>query len=144
MSPKVNIAIYKDVITKIWKFTHLKYPYETCGLLIGYKKTATDIYISRLVISPNIADSAKDHFLIAPNLQFSVQKYIRNNPKKNIEIIGVFHSHPQSPAYPSGTDVLYGSGFDLFWVISSTQNKQIKCFFIDKNKKINEYYFTAI
>ena len=43
-------------------------------------------------------DASNEHFMMAPREQFSAVKDLRT---KGLAMLGVFHSHPESPARPS-------------------------------------------
>lgn len=72
-------------------------PNEGCGLLLG----TGEGLVHEVVASPNIADSAKI-YEIEPAVLLRAS---RRADAEGLEVIGVFHSHTHSPAYPSPTDV---------------------------------------
>jgi len=53
--------------------------------------------------------------------------------EKRIEVIGVFHSHPNSDAYPSNTDKKFMQSNPVAWVIYSGINKNFKAYFLESN-----------
>ena len=73
-------------------------PNEGCGLLLG----TLEGLVHEVVPSPNIADSAKV-YEIDPTV-FAASVAARADDE-GLEVIGVFHSHTHSEAYPSPTDV---------------------------------------
>ena len=72
-------------------------PNEGCGLLLG---TAEGI-VRDVVASANVADSARI-YEIDPKVLLRATRQADN---ESLEVIGVFHSHTHSEAYPSPTDV---------------------------------------
>ena len=72
-------------------------PNEGCGLLLG---TAEGI-VRDVVASANVADSARI-YEIDPKV---LLRATRQADDESLEVIGVFHSHTHSEAYPSPTDV---------------------------------------
>ena len=80
------------------------YPYECCGLLLGRfaengRKVVTEIY----PISNAREESAKrNRFLIEPEELMRGEKYAR---AQALEVVGFYHSHPDSPAVPSQYDL---------------------------------------
>ena len=72
-------------------------PNEGCGLLLG---TAHGV-VKEVVPSTNVADSAKV-YEIDPKV---LLRAYRRADDEGIDVIGVFHSHTHSEAYPSPTDV---------------------------------------
>lgn len=73
-----------------------EYPNEACGLLAGKDGEATRIYPMRN------ADRSPVIYRMEPQEQFKVFKEIDD---AGLELVGIYHSHIRSPAYPSNTDV---------------------------------------
>ena len=72
-------------------------PNEGCGLLLG----RPDGTVTEVLASPNVADSAK---LYEVDSRVLLRAY-RRSEEEGLSVIGVFHSHTHSAAYPSPTDV---------------------------------------
>ncbi len=72
-------------------------PNEGCGLLLG----TPDGTVTEVLASPNVADSAKIYEIDSRVMLGAV----RRSDEENLSILGVFHSHTHSDAYPSPTDV---------------------------------------
>ena len=72
-------------------------PNEGCGLLLGN----VDGTVVDVVASPNVADSAKVYEIDSRVL---LRTY-RRAEDEGLEVLGVYHSHTHSEAYPSSTDV---------------------------------------
>lgn len=80
----------------------LGYPQEACGLLLGHCG-AGRFEVRRALHLPNRAGrSARTHrYRIAP------EDYLRCERRADaagLSVVGVWHSHPDSPAVPSNTD----------------------------------------
>ncbi|HQU00422.1 MAG TPA: M67 family metallopeptidase [Acidimicrobiales bacterium] len=72
-------------------------PNEGCGLLLG----TSEGVVASVVVSPNVANSAKVYEIDSKVL---LRTY-RRADDEGLEVMGVFHSHTHSEAYPSPTDV---------------------------------------
>jgi len=72
-------------------------PNEGCGLLLG----SSDGTVTEVLASANVADSAKVYEIDSRVL---LQASRRSEADGQV-IVGVFHSHTHSEAYPSPTDV---------------------------------------
>jgi [CysO sulfur-carrier protein]-S-L-cysteine hydrolase len=48
------------------------------------------------------ADQSNEHFMMDPREQFAVMKEMRG---KGLEMLAIYHSHPESPARPSAEDI---------------------------------------
>ena len=51
----------------------------------------------------------------------------------NLEIIGIFHSHPKSEALPSSTDKKFMQNNPYVWIIYSGINKNFKAFILESD-----------
>jgi len=77
------------------------YPHETCGLLGGTREGERTI-VRQLVPLPNERlDSARNRYLIDPDDFRQAQARL---DREGLEIVGVYHSHPDHPAEPSEFD----------------------------------------
>ena len=72
-------------------------PNEGCGLLLG----TLEGMVSEVLPSPNVAESAK---LYEIDSRVLLRAY-RRSEEMGLSVIGVFHSHTHSEAYPSPIDV---------------------------------------
>lgn len=73
-------------------------PDEGCGLMLG----TDDDTVTEIVPSSNVAHSAKVYEVDSRVL---LETY-RRADDESLRVLGVFHSHTHSEAYPSPTDVL--------------------------------------
>ena len=71
-------------------------PNEACGMLGGRNGRVEQVYCM------TNAQPGTDYYEMDPGEQFRVMKNIR---EAGLELIGLFHSHPHSQAYPSSVDV---------------------------------------
>lgn len=72
-------------------------PSEGCGLLLG----TTEDVVTDVVASDNVAQSAKRYEIDSRVLL----RATRSADDEGMSVLGVFHSHTHSEAYPSATDV---------------------------------------
>lgn len=79
------------------------YPYECCGLLLGRYDTGAKTVRETYPISNAREESAKrNRFLIEPEELMRGERYAR---ERDLEVVGFYHSHPDSPAVPSQYDL---------------------------------------
>ena len=83
------------------------YPQESCGLMLGTLENTT-FQIHQIIPTTNVwnhpedADrSLRDRYEIDPREMLAAMKTARLN---NLEIVGIYHSHPDHPASPSECD----------------------------------------
>jgi proteasome lid subunit RPN8/RPN11 len=109
-------------------------PNESCGLLAGTisgeVKTVTEIYLLTNI------DESNEHFSMDPKEQLAALKDAR---AKGVNIIGNFHSHPESPSRPSEEDkrLAYDSSIEyLILSLMEQDNPVLKAFGIDSEKNV--------
>ncbi|WP_201763863.1 M67 family metallopeptidase [Methanosphaerula palustris] len=114
-------------------FTQAEYeaPIEACGYLAG-----TDGQITRHFPLTNI-DGKEDHFSFDPQEQFATLKAAR---QEGLSIIGMYHSHPASPARPSPEDVRLAYDPTIVYIIISLMNdtRTVRGFYIRKGEVVEE------
>ncbi len=88
-------------------------PNECCGLLVGGPEE-----IVRAEPARNL-QSSPTRFLVDPEAHFAAMKRAR---AEGLVVVGAYHSHPQTAAWPSATDTTELAGPDEFHVIVSLSN----------------------
>ena len=79
------------------------YPYEICGLLIG-ERTSADHAIKSVTQASNLnRERPHDRFDMDPQDVMDADNAAR---AQGMEVLGVWHTHPDHPARPSETDRL--------------------------------------
>ena len=133
------LRISHSDLQKIIEHCVSAYPNEACGILGGKDGRVGKVYPMR-----NIRPSPVSYEMEAAE-QFDVMKDIR---QAGLALVGIFHSHTASPAYPSRIDVeqaywpgtLYPNYPEAVYVILSLQDREnptIKGFLI-RDRAVNE------
>ena len=86
---------------------------ESCGLLSGQGDT-----ITRLFQATNIAENRATRYEAEP---LDVRRILEEIDEAGQEHLGIYHSHPNSPAYPSATDRRLAA-YDVRYVVISLKN----------------------
>ena len=108
------MRISQDLIDELVSHAREDVPNECCGLIGGLDGVATDV-----LRVPNAAASPL-RFEMDPQEQYNAWKAIEDDGK---ELLGIYHSHTKSAAYPSQTDVNQAVAWpDPIWVIVSLQD----------------------
>lgn len=94
-------------------------PLEACGILAGSMEK--DNYQVTVYYPMNNTEKSAVSFFMDPKEQIAVFKTMR---EKGEELVGVFHSHPHSRAYPSAKDVSMAYYPESLYVILSLENKE--------------------
>lgn len=109
-------------------------PNEACGLIGGVKEDGKK-YIKKVYLLTNI-DASNEHFSMDPKEQLEAVKDMRAN---GYELLGNFHSHPESPSRPSEEDkrLAYDSKVNyLILSLMEQDNPVLKAFNIDEEKNV--------
>lgn len=110
------MQISRHLLSQIEAHARSAYPSEACGLLIGKDRQILDA-----VRSPNLA-AGLDEFLIDPALHLKIQRQVR---KKDLKIIGVYHSHPGGDSGPSFADIAGATPPGLLWMITALKEGEV-------------------
>ncbi|MEA3276688.1 MAG: M67 family metallopeptidase [Pseudomonadota bacterium] len=77
------------------------YPNETCGLLVGHQREGI-VEVIDLIQARNLNRTrARDRYELDPRDFVAADSAARG---RGMEIVGIWHSHPDHPARPSATD----------------------------------------
>jgi proteasome lid subunit RPN8/RPN11 len=90
------MQIERKHLSDIISYARDEAPREACGILAGRNGRVLRIYRTRN------ADRSPTSYRLDPDQQFRVFKDIED---RGLELIGIYHSHPSSPAVPSDRDV---------------------------------------
>ena len=101
-------------------------PNESCAILFGRIEndhfTVKDVFLTK-----NIQDSPVNFTISNEDL---IKGY-EEAEKRNLDVVGIFHSHPGSSAYPSLTDQKYMEINPVPWIIFSNKNNEFKAYVFD-------------
>jgi [CysO sulfur-carrier protein]-S-L-cysteine hydrolase len=107
------ILIPKTIHDEILDHAHSGLPLEVCGILGGRDDT-----VSALFRMTN-TDASNEHFMMEPREQFQVIKELRS---RELCMLAIYHSHPESPARPSEEDIQLALTPGVSHVIVSLQD----------------------
>lgn len=108
------------------------YPREACGLLLGKKRKVEEVFFTK-----NVRNSSSE-YLVDPEEQFKIFEKMR---EENRELLGIYHSHPVTSAFPSPKDKQMAFYPEVSYIIVSLQNfsnPEIRCFKIREGKTVEE------
>lgn len=100
-------------------------PIEACGLLAG-SITEDSLRIVEIFPMTNL-DQSPEHFSMDPKEQFAAVREMR---RKELKLLGNYHSHPGTPARPSAEDIRLAYDPEGIYMILSLQGEEpvIKAF----------------
>lgn len=98
------VELSQNVIDSITAHAERDYPHECGGMLIGHfaadaKKTVTETFPLE---NAREEEARHNRVLILPKDVMRAERYAR---EKKLDVVGYYHSHPESPAVPSQYDL---------------------------------------
>ncbi|OIO61240.1 MAG: hypothetical protein COX57_07525 [Alphaproteobacteria bacterium CG_4_10_14_0_2_um_filter_63_37] len=94
------------------------YPHECCGLLVGRSSKGVIEAFQACPVDNLNNERAHDRFDLDPQ---GFQRVDRQARAEKLEIVGVYHSHPDHPARPSETDRQSAWEGYAYWIGRVTQ-----------------------
>ncbi|MEM7355468.1 MAG: M67 family metallopeptidase, partial [Acidobacteriota bacterium] len=84
------------------RLVEASYPFEACGVMVG-RTEAERVLVEDIFQARNLnVERARDRFLLDPQDFLAADKAAR---ARGLDIVGIWHSHPDHPARPSITDL---------------------------------------
>ena len=118
MDSKFNKIVSEQMVLAAKK----AYPSECCGILVGKKSEMGEIEVTEIREASNQFHGQKSvHFQIDPLFIYHLEQEIE---ARGLEIVGVYHSHPDCPAILSKEDEKYMVP-GLEYVIMSVKNGEV-------------------
>jgi proteasome lid subunit RPN8/RPN11 len=99
-------AIYNEIVTHAREGA----PEEVCGILSGKGNVATALYRARNVAPSRLIDYTVDDQTLLRQFEFE---------ERGEAMVAIYHSHPESPAFPSATDARQAFYPDAVHIICS-------------------------
>lgn len=122
----MQFRLSNDIATAMLEQARLSPRHEVCGLLGGRNTTAEHYYPVA-----NIADNPAREYLMDPQQQIDSMRHMREREE---DLLGIFHSHPDSPAQPSDTDLARAAYPDTIYIIAGPVGEEIK---------LNAFYYNG-
>jgi proteasome lid subunit RPN8/RPN11 len=113
------LKISDQMLLQIHANGEKSYPHEGAGLLLG-RMDGDDKMVKRLLVFANAREESARHnrYLLTPENYLEGE---RQAMKLGLDVIGVFHSHPDHPNRPSDFDREWAMPY-LSYIITSIQN----------------------
>ncbi|UCD66602.1 MAG: M67 family metallopeptidase [Deltaproteobacteria bacterium] len=125
------LRIEQEVIDKIVEHGRAEAPLEACGYL-----AEKNGFVCKSITMKNI-DASPVHYSMDPAEQFAA---VRDCRAKGLSIRAVYHTHPETAAYPSAEDIKLAYDPDISYVIVSLakNNPSIHSFIIREDEVLPE------
>lgn len=94
------VEIKQGILQKILDHARTSYPHECCGILLG--NLTSPKHITDAVKAENTnKERAVDRYEMNPDELLKIEREAR---QAGLEVVGVYHSHPDHPSRPSEFD----------------------------------------
>lgn len=120
---KKAILLLHDHINILAKHAKEASPNESCAILFG-KIEKDHFRVKDVFLTENIANSPINFTISNDDLIKGYQEA----EKRKLDVVGIFHSHPDSEAYPSMTDQKFMEINPVPWLIFSNKNEQFRAY----------------
>jgi proteasome lid subunit RPN8/RPN11 len=110
--------------------THLEsgYPNESCGVMLGQNGIITEVVSAdnqRTGQPPTRGESARNRYLIDPLVYIKVE---RDADKRGLQVLGIYHSHPDVAAQPSRFDLDHAWPNFSYLIVSVVKGKAVESY----------------
>jgi len=118
------ITIDAQQLSEMRQHGERDYPFECCGLMLGrFESDGRKIVTETYPISNAREEEAKrNRFLIRPEELRRGEKYAR---EKGLDVVGLYHSHPDEPAVPSQYDLEHAWPTYSYVVVSVEKGRAV-------------------
>ena len=131
------IDVVRRVLDEVQSHALAEHPRECCGMLLG-----TPGHIVDCARAANLEEGTT-RFRIDPRDHI---RAIRDARSRELDVVGFYHSHPRSRAYPSDTDVAeagYAGVVHLIVGVDEQGEPEARLFTID-GATISELTYTTV
>jgi [CysO sulfur-carrier protein]-S-L-cysteine hydrolase len=131
------MRIARDMLDEIVAHAREDAPNECCGLIAGADGLATRVYRARNEFA------SPTRFNVHPQDLIRITTEIEDGRE---ELVGIYHSHPRSEAFPSQTDVNLAANWpDPLWLICSLADSEpvVRAFSI-RDGKVEEVQLDVV
>jgi len=117
----VQIKIKSHDVSRIRKHGEADYPNECCGFLLG--KIENDLRIvskARPVVNSREQENRYNRYYIPPEEYLRVERQAK---EEDLQVLGIYHSHPDAEAQPSEYDLDHSWPFYSYIIVSVKKKK---------------------
>ncbi len=118
------VRLTREQLDRILKQARAEAPNECCGLLLGRGEVVEEVFPGHNL------DQSPRTYLMDPQDQLRAERKMN---ERGWELLGIYHSHPHSKAYPSETDkakALYSDARYVIISLADSEQPQIRAFWI--------------
>jgi proteasome lid subunit RPN8/RPN11 len=117
------LKIDRHLKEKIESHGIASYPYEGCGLLLGEQVNGDNVVTSLFPVANSweVEEEKRERFLIVPQDMLRAELAAAS---QGLDIVGIFHSHPDHPPIASPRDVAWAAWTGHSYLITEIRQSQ--------------------
>ena len=109
------LIIEKKPLDEMYEDALQSFPNECCGFVFGKEIGEERIITELLTVNNSKEGDKRRRFEIAPKDYINAERFA---DEKELQLLGVYHSHPNHPAIPSEHDRIAAQPFFSYIIIS--------------------------
>jgi proteasome lid subunit RPN8/RPN11 len=109
------IEIEQEPWTRMVRHAESTYPNECCGAMLGRTVDGKRLVVEAVPLQNAFAGEQAEHYELRPEDLLAADKAAR---ERGLDLVGIFHSHPDCDAYFSETDLKNSCPWYSFVVLS--------------------------
>jgi proteasome lid subunit RPN8/RPN11 len=113
------MKISRQLLDQIHRHLESGYPNESCGVMLGKDGVVTEIVSA----DNQRTDSARNRYLIDPLAYIKIE---RDADKRGLQVLGIYHSHPDVAARPSQFDLDHAWPNFSYLIVSVCKDKAVE------------------
>jgi proteasome lid subunit RPN8/RPN11 len=113
------MRISRALLDRIHRHLESGYPNEACGVMLGRDGVVTEIVSA----DNQRTDSARNRYLIDPLVYLKIE---READKRGLQVVGIYHSHPDVAARPSQFDLDHAWPDFSYLIVSVVKGKAVE------------------
>lgn len=120
------MKLSKQHLHQIHEHLEAGYPNEACGVMLGKTGVITEIVSAdnqRTEVAATGSESARNRYLIDPLVYLKIE---READKRGLQVLGIYHSHPDVAAKPSKFDLDHAWPDFSYLIVSVCKGKAVE------------------
>ena len=113
------MKLSRQLLDQIHRHLESSYPNESCGVMLGKDGVVTEI----VAADNQRTDSARNRYLIDPLAYIKIE---RDADKRGLQVLGIYHSHPDVAARPSQFDLDHAWPNFSYLIVSVAKGKAVE------------------
>jgi proteasome lid subunit RPN8/RPN11 len=114
------IVIEQKTLNEMHRDALQSFPDECCGFFFGKESNEERIITDVLIVNNSKEGDKRKRFEISPQDYLNAERFA---DEKGLQLLGVYHSHPNHPSIPSEHDRVAAQPYFSYIIISVKENE---------------------